>query len=102
MTTGFSPKQDKDYFCPKPPEEDEDPLGDGSVCDGKYQVCTGELVSGSYQQSSTVTSVGESVERDGPQWLKMGTEYSSDESTDGPDSSEEYDLEKDKAIKRKR
>ena len=87
----FSPKQEKEYFCPEPPEEDEDPLGHGSVCDRKYQVCTGELVSFSYQQSFTVTSVRESVERDGPQWLKMGAEYSSDESTDGPDSSEEYD-----------
>ena len=28
----FSTKQDKEYFCPEPPEEDEDPLGDGSVC----------------------------------------------------------------------
>ena len=98
----FSTKQDKEYFCPEPPEEDEDPLGDGSVCDGKSQVCTGGLVSGSYEQSSTVTSVRESVEREAPQWLKMGGEYSSDNIKDGPDSSEEYDPEKDKATNRKR
>ena len=98
----FSTKQDKEYFCPEPPEEDEDPLADGSVCDGKSQVCTGGLVSGSYEQSSTVTSVRESVEREAPQWLKMGGEYSSDNIKDGPDSSEEYDPEKDKATNRKR
>ena len=98
----FSPKQEKEYFCPEPPEEDEDPLGDGSVCDGKSQVCTGGLVIGSYEQSSIVTSVRESVEREAPQWLKMGGEYSSDDITNGPDSSEEYDPDKEKAINRKR
>ena len=55
----FSPEQVKEYFCPEPPEEDEDPLGVGSVCDRGDQVCTGRLVSGSSQQSYTVTSIRE-------------------------------------------
>ena len=63
----FSPKQEKEYFCPEPPEEDED-----------------------------------IEENNSPQWLQTGPEYSSDYAGDGPDSSEEYDPEKDKAMKRKR
>ena len=40
-------------------------------------------------------------EREDPQWLQMGHEYSSDEFGDGPHSSEEYDPEIDANRKRK-
>ena len=52
--------------------------------------------------------IAHSVEREAiedneaPQWIQTGPEYSSDYAGDGPDSSEEYDPEKDKAMKRKR
>ena len=41
-------------------------------------------------------------ENEAPQWIQTGPEYSSDYAGDGPDSSEEYDPEKEKASKRKR
>ena len=63
----FSSKQEKEVFCPEPPEEDEN-----------------------------------IVEYEAPQWNLTGSEYSSDPTGDGPDSSDEYDPEKDKAIKRKK
>ena len=52
--------REKEYYCPEPPEEGED-----------------------------------------PQWLQMGHEYSSDDSGNGPHSSEEYDPENDANRKRK-
>ena len=63
----FFSKQEKEVFCPEPPEEDED-----------------------------------IEENEAPQWIQTGPEYSSDYAGDGPDSSEEYDPEKEKASKRKR
>ena len=41
-------------------------------------------------------------EDEDPQWIQTGPQYSSDYAGDGPDSSEEYDPEKDNASKRKR
>ena len=43
-----------------------------------------------------------SDEDEDPQWIQTGPEYSSDCSGDGPDSSEDYDPQQDKARKRKR
>ena len=81
----FSPKQEKEYFCPEPPEEHEDLLGDDSVCDAQSHVCNGGLVCASNELSFTATSVRESTEEnEAPQWLTMGPEYKSDNSGDGP------------------
>ena len=60
----FFSKQEKEVFCPEPPEEDED-----------------------------------IEENEAPQWIQTGPEYSSDYAGDGPDSSEEYDPEKETKAK---
>ena len=97
----FYSMQEKEYVCPEPPEEDDDPE-DGSVCEGESQIYTGGLSRVSYQRCSTIRSVREPIEdNEAPQWLKMGPEFKSDNSGDGRDSSEEHDPEEDKAVKRK-
>ena len=113
------PHKEKEYYAPEPPEQDEDhewidtgaqfpsdSIGDGPDSHDQCHVYSGWAGTSSDKQRAGVGSVGKlpetSEEYDNPQWIQTGPEYSSDYSGDGPDSSEEYDPEKDKAGKRKR
>ena len=113
------PLKEKEYYVPEPPEQDEDhewidtgaqfpsdSIGDGPDSRDQCHVYSGWAGTSSDKQRAGVGSVGKlpetSEEYDNPQWIQTGPEYSSDYSGDGPDSSEEYDPEKDKAGKRKR
>ena len=114
-----SPIHEKEYDVPEPPEEDDDPqcsqrnqiggqfssnsIGDGPACDGDSHVYTCGPCTVSYQRCYTIGSVREPTEQnEAPQWIEIGPEFSSDYTGDGPQSSEEYDPEKDQASKRKR
>ena len=81
----FSENKEKEYFCPEPPEEHEDLPGHDNVCHAQSCVSTGRVVCASNEVSSTARSVNDPrEENDAPQWLKMGPEYNSDISGDGP------------------
>ena len=111
--------REKEFDIPEPPEEEDDPqllrtgpryssdvAGDGPFCGDDTKIKPAELNVMNLEKEYVCPKTPEDDEdiekNNAPQWIQTGHEYSSDNAGDGPDSSEEYDPEKDKAGKRKR
>ena len=111
--------REKEYDIPEPPDEEDDPqllrtgpryssdvAGDGPFCGDDTKIKPAKLnvinLEKEYFCPEPPEDDEDIEENNAPQWIQTGHEYSSDNAGDSPDSSEEYDPEKDRVMKRKR